>query len=102
MFSEDLYQVASKATLADDKSVMHTLNEMVKECFKYLDEHRSSDLEEVITNFKFVDNVWQMVTKRLIKEGKGFARTDGFQQLVASKKEFDFVAARHGWTLKTP
>jgi hypothetical protein len=100
MFSEDLYKVACEAQLTDDKSIMKTLNEMVKECFKYLDEHRSDNLNEVYSNFLFVDNVWQMVTKRLIKEDRGIAREDGWQQLIASKEEFSFIALQHGWKLK--
>lgn len=89
LLSEQLKEIIDK-TNVDWDSAKVTLGEMIKLCFGKVEEDMKKDMsiENCVTAFQRVNNIWNLTAKYADKIGKPIMKIDGFKDFVKSKDVF--------------
>lgn len=93
LLSETLKIMIDEMDITSLEKVTACCKIMIQLCFgKLEDELRKTPNDNaMISNFKMINNIWNLTVSYADKTGKPVLKKDGFRDLVRSKKEFELI-----------
>ena len=89
---EELLKIGRETELTKEE-MLKAISEMVKSCFNNLQKSTNEKMTDnnIVANFKRVNNTWNRVAEILEKENRGFLKKDGFKFLIENNPEFNGI-----------
>ncbi len=99
MFLDDqLIEIGRNAKTDNEKGIFDAINKMSQVCFLNLTKNikENTNNQNVIAQFKRVNNTWKLAVDELEKEGINFVKREGFEIILKGKKDLEPIVKALG------